>query len=210
MRCKACNVEIITPAAVCPLCGGPLDGTGEKLTPAYPEFVEKRKHYYILRRILLFFLNCCGAGIADGEPAVYAAYLVVCLCFYGAFVCLGGNPSYFPQRRQSRRQGSRAGCLRFAAFGLAGLGNGLARLVGQLCAADCLLCRNTRRYGGDCRQPNQLGALCDVSGTSCTAGLCSAGAVSNWCGKSALGGVYSGFTGRYQFSHAGSIWRPKH
>ena len=55
MRCKACNVEIITPAAVCPLCGGPLDGTGEKLTPAYPEFVEKRKHYYILRRILLFF-----------------------------------------------------------------------------------------------------------------------------------------------------------
>lgn len=55
MRCKACNVEIVTPASVCPLCTGPLDGTCEHLKPAYPEFVEKRKHYYLLRRILLFF-----------------------------------------------------------------------------------------------------------------------------------------------------------
>lgn len=55
MRCKACQVDIVTPAAVCPLCGGPLEEDGKETAPAYPEFVEKRKRYYFLRRMLLFF-----------------------------------------------------------------------------------------------------------------------------------------------------------
>lgn len=40
MRCKACQVDIVTPAAVCPLCGGPLEEDGKETAPAYPEFVE--------------------------------------------------------------------------------------------------------------------------------------------------------------------------
>ena len=53
-QCRECGVAIATPAVRCPLCGAPLQQGpgGEK--PAYPKFVESRKRYYFVRRLLLF------------------------------------------------------------------------------------------------------------------------------------------------------------
>ena len=45
MRCKACQVDIVTPAAVCPLCGGPLEEDGKEIVAVDIQRGTDRPYY---------------------------------------------------------------------------------------------------------------------------------------------------------------------
>lgn len=54
-HCSRCRVDILTPGALCPLCGAPLADTGEAEISVYPRCENKAAYHFIKR--LLFFLS---------------------------------------------------------------------------------------------------------------------------------------------------------
>lgn len=50
-HCSSCQVDLSTPARICPLCGAPLTGTSG--ARAYP-VLGFRRRYHLMRRVLLF------------------------------------------------------------------------------------------------------------------------------------------------------------
>lgn len=60
-HCKACNVDISTPAILCPLCAGPLTDDGAPLQNVYPPMVERMNYNFVKR--LLMLLSIIGVAV---------------------------------------------------------------------------------------------------------------------------------------------------
>lgn len=60
-HCRACDVDVATPAVLCPLCGTPLAGAGRTRTAR--RYIRRRaagKEYNFVKRLLLL-LSVVGA-----------------------------------------------------------------------------------------------------------------------------------------------------
>lgn len=64
-HCDACRVDVATPAALCPLCGGPLHKTlNAPQVSAYPAFTGKAGYHFAKRLLILLSVIACAVCIA--------------------------------------------------------------------------------------------------------------------------------------------------
>ena len=61
-HCRACDVDVATPAVLCPLCGTPLAGLADADCAAVYPPAGSRKEYNFVKRLLLL-LSVVGAAV---------------------------------------------------------------------------------------------------------------------------------------------------
>ena len=61
-HCRACDVDVATPAVLCPLCGTPLAGLADADCAAVYPSAGSRKEYNFVKRLLLL-LSVVGAAV---------------------------------------------------------------------------------------------------------------------------------------------------
>ncbi len=81
--CKACRVQVCTPAFQCPLCGGALADDGTPCRPAYPP-QHDAKGYHFVRRLLAFAsalacVVCAAANLLLTPDVWWCLYVVTAL-----------------------------------------------------------------------------------------------------------------------------------
>ena len=87
-HCRACDVDVATPAVLCPLCGTPLAGLADADCAAVYPPAGSRKEYNFVKRLLLWLA-------VAGAAACIVVNLLVMPSFWGvsfvvpAFICAG-------------------------------------------------------------------------------------------------------------------------
>ncbi|MFQ7005078.1 MAG: hypothetical protein ACLRRT_16265 [Ruthenibacterium lactatiformans] len=105
-HCRACDVDVATPAVLCPLCGTPLAGLADADCAAvYPPAGSRKEYNFVKRLLLLLVVGAAVCIVVNLLDAVVLVWTIVVTALVYAWAVVPTPCA----AAATRRQGAHAG-----------------------------------------------------------------------------------------------------